>query len=45
MLVHAPEQTTTVLLIAEGTVGAVVAPALESFRPEGQQALEVERVS
>jgi hypothetical protein len=45
MLVDAPEQTTTVLLIAEGTADAVVAAALESFRPEGVQAFEVDRVS
>jgi signal transduction histidine kinase len=45
MLVDAPEQTTTVLLIAEGTGDTVVAGALESFRPEGVQAFEVDRVS
>jgi signal transduction histidine kinase len=45
MLVDAPEQTTTVLLISEGTADAVVVGALESFRPEGVQAFEVDRVS
>ena len=45
MLVDAPEQTTTVLLIAHGTVDVAVAAALASFRPEGVQAFEVERVT
>jgi signal transduction histidine kinase len=45
MLVDAPEQTTTVLLIAKGAADAVVTAALESFRPEGVQVFEVDRVS
>jgi signal transduction histidine kinase len=45
LLVDAPEQTTIVLLIAEETADVIVVAALESFRPEGVQAFEVERVS
>lgn len=46
MLADAPEQATTVLLIGEGTSdGVAVAAALESFRLEGAQAFEVDRVS
>ena len=45
MLVDTPEQTTTVLLIGDGTADAVVAAALESFRPDGVRAFEMDRVS
>ena len=45
MLVSAEVQTTSVLLIADGTAdGFTVTEALESFRPEGVQAFEVDQV-